>query len=61
MPLYEYKCPKCGEKFEINASIFHLKSTVKCPKCGRMNPDRVFSAVNTTKSGNSPYSSGSFG
>lgn len=33
MPLYEYKCRKCGHRFEkiesVNSSI-----TKKCPKCG---------------------------
>ena len=33
MPLYEYKCDKCGHKFEKieNLSASEVK---KCPKCG---------------------------
>ena len=34
MPLYEYKCLKCGEKFELLRRINDDDSTVKCPKCG---------------------------
>lgn len=33
MPLYEYKCRKCGHRFE---KIEHMdaSTTKKCPKCG---------------------------
>jgi putative FmdB family regulatory protein len=54
MPVYEYKCPECGEKFEVKAGFFHSLDKVKCPKCGRNKPERVFSVFNTgTSSGNS--------
>lgn len=33
MPLYEYKCPECGEKFEELASA-SSQEPVECPKCG---------------------------
>ena len=29
MPIYAYRCQKCGEKFEI----LHKKATTKLPKC----------------------------
>lgn len=34
MPVYEYKCKKCGEKFELRLGFFHNKNDIKCPKCG---------------------------
>jgi len=42
MPIYEYKCKKCGYAFE------HLARTLsdgakKCPKCGAKNPHKEFS------------------
>ena len=43
MPIYEYECGKCGEKFELRRSIADSDSEVKCPKCGAENPQRVFS------------------
>ena len=33
MPLYEYKCRKCGHRFEKIES-FSASTTKKCPKCG---------------------------
>lgn len=32
LPLYEYECEKCGERFEIIQKV-DAKSTHKCPKC----------------------------
>ena len=33
MPLYEYKCVKCGHRFEKIESV-SASTTKKCPKCG---------------------------
>ena len=33
MPLYEYKCVKCGHRFEKIES-FSASEVKKCPKCG---------------------------
>lgn len=33
MPLYEYKCAKCGHEFEKIES-FSASATKKCPQCG---------------------------
>jgi putative FmdB family regulatory protein len=43
MPIYEYKCKKCGEKFELRLGFFHNRKSLKCPTCGSEDPDRVFS------------------
>ena len=34
MPLYEYKCVKCGHRFEKIESL-SAPTTQKCPKCGK--------------------------
>lgn len=34
MPLYEYKCQKCGHRFEKIENM-NASTTKKCPKCGR--------------------------
>ncbi len=33
MPLYEYKCAKCGNRFE-KIEPLSAPATQKCPKCG---------------------------
>ena len=42
MPIYEFKCPKCGNKFEILHRGQGLPEYRKCPDCGQFSP-RVFS------------------
>jgi len=34
MPIYEYLCDKCGEKFELLKSKMVKQSREKCPSCG---------------------------
>ena len=34
MPIYEYECQKCGEKFEDYVSPGAEDNIMKCPKCG---------------------------
>jgi putative FmdB family regulatory protein len=34
MPIYEYRCSKCGKAFEVSEHIAeHAKSHPHCPKC----------------------------
>jgi putative FmdB family regulatory protein len=35
MPTYQYRCEKCGKKFERTETISaHEAVKLKCPKCG---------------------------
>jgi putative FmdB family regulatory protein len=43
MPIYEYECPACSEKFELRRKITDNDSEIKCPRCGAASPRRVFS------------------
>jgi putative FmdB family regulatory protein len=43
MPIYEYKCQKCNEKFEGYRPLSATDDTVKCPKCGADHPKRQIS------------------
>ncbi len=43
MPIYEYECEKCGERFEQFRHISDSDSEIKCPQCGVEHPRRVFS------------------
>jgi putative FmdB family regulatory protein len=44
MPIYEYECLKCGQRFELRRHITDSDSDVRCPKCGTEKPQRVISA-----------------
>lgn len=50
MPIYEYKCTSCGEKFELRRSM-NDTSEIRCPKCGDEKPKRVFSVFAMNSSG----------
>ncbi len=60
MPLYEFVCTNCREKFE-NLCRSEVDS-LSCPSCGA-KAKRVFSTFRSTRSssGGSPASSGSCG
>jgi putative FmdB family regulatory protein len=48
MPLYEYKCRKCGKRFE---ELVKIDETPGCPRCHDPRPERLFSmtaAVSTS-------------
>jgi len=43
MPLYEYSCEKCGEKFEQFVSLMDSETKVRCPRCGAEDVQKLFS------------------
>lgn len=43
MPLYEYRCPECGHRFEILQRLGAGAEDVICPGCGREKPEKQFS------------------
>ncbi|MBM3142031.1 MAG: zinc ribbon domain-containing protein [Chloroflexi bacterium] len=56
MPIYEYECTNCGEKFEAYRKI-GSDSEIKCPKCGGKYPRGVFSTFGRSSSGKACVSS----
>jgi putative FmdB family regulatory protein len=34
MPIYEYRCDECGEKFELFVRAAAQQAVPTCPKCG---------------------------
>ena len=57
MPLYEYKCEKCGEIFETLISLSKINDPVECAKCGSKETTRLFSPFSASSSGKSKSSS----
>lgn len=53
MPTYSYKCPTCGNAFDIQQSFTEDSLTV-CPTCGGALR-KVFSAVGVTFNGSGFY------
>ena len=45
MPLYEYRCPKCEELFEIFRSLSDRDAPASCPACGFESARREFARV----------------
>ncbi|MDD5590338.1 MAG: zinc ribbon domain-containing protein [Dehalococcoidales bacterium] len=55
MPLYEYECHKCGERFELRRNISDNDGEIRCPECGAPDIRRRLSIFAA------PSSSGSCG
>ena len=53
MPIYEYECKSCGEKFELRRGISDNDNEIKCPKCDAEYPRRIISMFSTGSSSES--------
>ncbi len=60
MPVYEYRCNKCGEKFDILRGLQDKETEVKCPRCGATETRRVYSFFGRGSSSSS-YAPSRFG
>ena len=48
MAVYDFKCTKCGTKFEVTCHMDERKSKALCPKCGSHKVKQQFSAAFTS-------------
>lgn len=48
MPLFEYRCEKCGAKFE---QVINAGSTPSCPKCDGTAVTKLLSAFSVGRGG----------
>lgn len=56
MPIYEYKCKKCGHRFEELCR--HGQKDIPCPVCGGAETCRLISAFSTCNTGDTGASGG---
>jgi putative FmdB family regulatory protein len=54
MPIFEYECRECGERFSILLSASkrdETEASLLCPLCGAKGPRRMLSAFASTIKG----------
>jgi putative FmdB family regulatory protein len=44
MPIYEYRCKKCKETFEVMQKVNEDNRDLRCPKCQAGEPERLLSS-----------------
>jgi putative FmdB family regulatory protein len=47
MPMYEYRCRRCGAKYEQLRRIAEADRDLKCPYCQAEEVERLLSAFST--------------
>ena len=57
MPIYEFRCKKCEERFEAIRPMGDTGRDLTCPECGAKSPEKVPS-VFAAQGGCSPSPSG---
>lgn len=50
MPFYEYRCPKCEERFDLMRSLADRDLPATCPSCGQDGAKREFARIQATSS-----------
>ena len=58
MPIYEYECVDCGERFELRRGMTDKDDDIGCPSCGTKKPRRIFSMFGSGSSGSTAGASG---
>lgn len=64
MPLYEYICQECDNRFEKRVSFSEADNEQECPACGSQKSRKQISLFASTANGsssNTGYSSGGCG
>ncbi len=53
MPIYEFKCKKCGNVFECLCLRSKDRDQMRCPLCGCKDTEALLSTFSSVDSGNS--------
>ena len=57
MPIYEYRCDECGEKFELFVRSASQKTAPICPHCGSQQVRKAISLFGVGGAGGSSRAS----
>lgn len=54
MPNYDYRCQKCGEVFEVHATLQQKIAGLQpeCPQCHSQQTEQQYRALNVIRTGN---------
>lgn len=52
MPFYEYRCKKCGQRFELQQKM-EERGRASCPGCGSAEAEKLFSVFGVGVAGSS--------
>ena len=61
MPIYEYRCKQCGNKFDKLVKLSAKTSEIECPKCGARKADKSVSLFGTSSAPHDASSCGPIG
>ncbi len=59
MPIFEYRCKKCGKDFE--ELVLKADETPACPHCGSVKTDKLMSRCRAKSGGGSDFDGGDAG
>ncbi len=54
MPVFEYKCLSCGNKYDIFHFTKEINEDIICPKCQSKEHEKLLSAFSANMNGNHP-------
>lgn len=57
MPIYEYQCTECENKFERFVRSMNAQEEIMCPQCGSTKVEKAFSVFGVGGSSNGSGSS----
>jgi len=61
MPIYEFRCHKCGHRFEKLCSMGENGAGLQCPECSSPGPKRVMSGFSKKSAGGTETAGGGGG
>jgi putative FmdB family regulatory protein len=57
MPIYEYVCLKCNNKFALLQSLYPAQNDAECPKCSSKEVKKIISSFCSPSGGGDSHSS----